>query len=113
MKLYLPIPPSSNMLFRTTKGKRYKTSKYTLWLSEAMNFLDNQNIITYGLKFIDIELYVPRLRSNSDIDNRIKPVLDLLVKYGILCDDKFVRSIYAEWLSKNEDCYVLLKGNKC
>ena len=113
MKIYLPIPPSSNMIFRTTKGKRYKTTNYNDWLRDGSIFLLQQKIPTLNIKRANIELYVPKLRANSDIDNRIKPVLDLLVKCNVILDDRYIDSIYAKWIDKNSDCYVEIKDYKC
>lgn len=112
MKIYLPTPPSCNMLFRTTGNKRYKTGSYVLWISKGVDCIKQQNIALKLLKDINIEIYVPRLRINSDIDNRIKPVLDLLVKAKILVDDKYVNSVYAEWIDKTKRCCVIIKSFK-
>lgn len=110
MKIYLPVPPSANMLFRTTDGKRFKTAKYRSWIHAGCEYIQAQNIICPMLTEVHVELYVPRLRSNSDIDNRIKPVLDLLVKTDIIQDDSLVKSIYAEWVERDADCYVTIYG---
>lgn len=112
MKIYLPIPPSANMLFRTTDGKRFKTAKYRNWLDAGTQYIASQGIVIQPFKEVHIEIYVPRLRFNSDIDNRIKPVLDLLVKTDIIQDDSLVKSIYAEWVDRDADCYVTIYGEE-
>lgn len=112
MKIYLPIPPSANMLFRTTDGKRFKTAKYKSWITSGMQYILDQNITFQALSEVHIELYVPRLRTNSDIDNRIKPVLDLLVRTDIIQDDSLVKSVYAEWVDRDADCYVTIYGDE-
>ena len=110
MKIYLPIPPTANLLFRTTAGRRFKTSKYKSWINAGIEYIIEQDITCPLFNEVHIELYVPRLRTNSDIDNRIKPVLDLLVKAGIILDDSLVSSVYAEWVSRDSACYVTVDG---
>lgn len=110
LKIYLPTPPSANSLFRTTNGKRYKTKAYKAWLSEGLVAIKQQKITHTDLTGVRITLFVPRLSLASDIDNRIKPTLDLLVKAKVLKDDRYVDSVCATWLDKNEQCYVMIDG---
>jgi len=41
---------------------------------------------------------VERRSARADIDNRLKAMLDVIVKAGIIEDDRFVTAIAAAWL---------------
>ena len=45
----------------------------------------------------DIELLIDQPNKRSDVDNRIKPVLDLLVQHEVIDDDRHVNSVKARW----------------
>lgn len=83
----LPMPPSSNNLFATFRGKdgkerRIITRDYKAWRKEAESILFLQwmkaDQPTIGKPFsVHIEL---NLNHQSDICNREKPLVDLFVK---------------------------------
>lgn len=39
-------------------------------------------------------------RRRRDIDNLLKPLLDLLVRSGLLADDSFVHDLHIKWATK-------------
>lgn len=83
----LPYPPSTNSLFRNVPGKgRVKTQRYLRWEVEAGWELKRQrvNAIPGPVHF---SMIVERKGGRRDLDNTIKPVLDLLVSHQILADD--------------------------
>lgn len=85
--LTLPIPPSANALFKNVWRGRARTSAYDTWIATAGYGLRQAAPAPlpgrYGLM-----LSLPR-RMRGDISNRVKAVEDLLVKHGLIRDDRF------------------------
>lgn len=90
----LPLPPSLNNAFVNRQdGKgRYRSSSYKAWQRAAGDCLSvsawDMPKAPYG---VTIRLNIDH---RSDIDNRVKPVLDLLVKHGVLTGDQWVNSLH-------------------
>lgn len=91
--LTLPVPPSTNNLFMNVPGRgRIKSSEYNRWLSDAGWLLKTQ-AWEKVCGHVAVTIRIPK-KSKADIDNLIKPSLDLLVKHGVIDDDRFVDSIH-------------------
>lgn len=102
--LFLPFPPSVNGMF-SGKARRFKSDGYKQWLKEAKVELD---IAKYKAGFswknhkgkveVHMLLRAPDNRV-QDVDNRIKAVLDFLVKHEVIQSDdsRYVRGISAYW----------------
>lgn len=93
LSFVLPLPPSLNGAFRNGDGKRgrFKTAPYRQWIAHArMQLASNRNRIAGPF---DASLSLPE-KMRGDIDNRIKPILDLLVSVGIVDDDRHCQSIF-------------------
>ena len=89
--LRVPIPPSTNNLFATVDHRRIKTKAYRDWLKDAGWQIKIQcrllpSFTRPGVRVL-IEVDAPRV---SDLDNRIKAMLDLLVYVHVLADDSLV-----------------------
>lgn len=92
--LRVPVPPSANNLFTNAEtGRsygRHKSPDYRKWLHEAGWEVKRQagslHFAKPGLRVL-IEIDLPRQR---DMDNTIKPLLDLLVYTHIFADDSLV-----------------------
>jgi crossover junction endodeoxyribonuclease RusA len=99
-------PPTANNLFRNVPGKgRVKTDRYKAWLAEPL-FLATPDMGFRRLATppaapltmdVRISIECPRERKNSDLDNRIKGLIDRITKGGWLADDKQVVEIHARW----------------
>lgn len=88
----LPVPPSTNNLFASAPGRgRVKTPHYTRWLTQAgwLIKLAKQPKIEGAYK---LRITVPQ-KTRADLDNMIKPLVDVLVSMGATSDDKHLRSI--------------------
>lgn len=90
IRLDLPLPPSTNALWRrgTRKGKpgMIKSKAYAAWIEQA-----GWQLLTQRPAPIDgdyhIALYLPA-NVRGDIDNRIKAASDLLVTHKLIDDAK-------------------------
>lgn len=103
VELFLPMPPSANRIWRSGRGRVYRSDKYTDWLDDCREELIGQRPGFIGGRVsIDIEV---SSKWRGDVDNRIKPTLDCLVKFGVIEDDgkKFVRSVRAFWSDELAD----------
>lgn len=86
-------PLSTNALWRG--GRRYKTKEYISYIEE-MSYLLPKNL-KLDLNNINIILHLKSSTYNkSDTDNYIKPILDILVKNGIIKDDRYITKITVE-----------------
>lgn len=99
--LDLPPPPSTNRIWRFARGRVYRSKEYVAWIKEAaLTILANRQVpkqkIT-GPFEIEISL-ATNIHAGSDGDNRIKAVLDLLHRLGIIADDKHCRRGYWQWV---------------
>lgn len=83
--LTVPFPPSANSLFKNRKGGRAKTAAYTSWLLAASGALSRSHLPKYYSVPVEISLAVTMPdRRIRDLDNLVKPSVDLLVRHGII-----------------------------
>lgn len=91
VNILLPMPPSTNNLFATVNGRRVITRPYNMWRKVAYELLrlfkEKPLEKPYG---VHIRL---NLDHKSDIDNRVKPILDALVASETICGDQWVNTI--------------------
>ena len=94
----LPSPPSTNALFRNVPGKgRVKTAAYSDWVMQAHVALRSQRVGKVSGRVI-VLVGIERHSGQADIDNRLKATLDVLVKAGIVEDDRFISFAPAFWM---------------
>ena len=96
----LPLPPSTNALWRSNRGRVHRSRRYLAWLKEAGWELLTQRPkrITGGVE-IRIAIGRPDNRKR-DLDNvATKAILDLLTAHQIITDDSKVTSLAARWCS--------------
>ena len=110
------LPPSVNSMFYTdfanhTRHKsakyhtRHKSAKYRQFQADIRPFLPKAAIS--GEVEVEINIYFDTLRRN-DLDNRIKPVLDTLVEFGVIDDDsKVVRLVVEKYYAKGKPATVV------
>lgn len=94
IRFTLPIPPSTNSLFIQRGKVRVKTAAYTKWRNTCLahmavlqrkGWFDGVILPLTGKA--EVNIAVGKCRKSRDLDNMAKPILDLLVSYGILKDD--------------------------
>lgn len=87
----LPVPPSANNLFVNVPGKgRVKSAEYKAWISSA-GWLVKSAVVGKPLPAPPYAVvYEVPVDRRSDIANREKAASDLMVKLGLITDDKFI-----------------------
>jgi crossover junction endodeoxyribonuclease RusA len=107
----LPMPPSVNSIWRGGKGGRhYLSAKYKAWKDAAGHDLRTQagNKHISGPYAVEIQASRPDKR-RRDIDNLIKPVLDLLAVTHITSDDSECQLVSAEWVGRGVGVRVAVR----
>jgi Holliday junction resolvase RusA-like endonuclease len=90
--LLLPVPPSANGLFANrAAGGRHRVKVYDEWRLEAGWSLQMQRPGRIAGPYI-LEITIPR-GVGGDLDNRIKPISDLLVSLRVIDDDKHAERV--------------------
>ena len=90
--LFLPVPPSANKLHEGTGRKRRKTPAYDAWREEAGWEINIQRPIPLSAKHFRVHI-VANIDHGRDLDNIIKPLLDLLVHHDLVVDDAWCDSL--------------------
>lgn len=91
----LPWPPSANGMWRALNGRNIISERYRMWREAAGKALGAQGPSpVFGPVKVAIALSPPDAR-RYDLDNRVKPILELLVASRIIrgSDHMTVREI--------------------
>lgn len=113
-RLSIPVPPSVNHAFRNVSQRereaarragrtlrgRARTAGYQKWATDA-GWEVRRQIMAMGLQGRvavpgEIVIEIAVARGWADIDNLLKPTLDLLVTMLVIDDDRFVRRLSIE-----------------
>lgn len=96
----LPTPPSVNELYKNLPGRgRVKSGVYDDFIRRGIASIRAQTVTTLAGYVIAI-FGVERMSASADIDNRLKSMLDTIVKAGVIEDDRFITAIAVSWLPK-------------
>ena len=101
------MPPNSTTI-KLSYPPSAKSPEYRKWLDHSILLAKSQfHQDTYKCE-LHVELFigVPDKRKR-DLDNRIKPCLDLLQASGILEDDSLIHRLYAQWEPTLKDSVVI------
>ena len=93
MIFVLPLPPSTNHGYHTSKGRWYKDEKVITWENECLWILKKEKIRPIKGKVSVLIHYVFPDNRKRDIDGKIKFILDLLTKAGVYKDDNQVTKL--------------------
>ena len=95
LQTILPWPPSVNAMHRTFKGRVIRSERYRRWREDATDVLaaigGPRGIA--GPVRLELELR-PGTRRAFDLDNRVKPVQDVLAAVGVIRDDRQVVDLH-------------------
>ena len=94
LNLILPLPPSVNSYWGFAGSRRFLTLAAREFKKEVAHIVSQQSVI-FGDKRLSLTatLYF-KDRRKSDIDNRIKSLLDALVQAGLFDDDSQVDELH-------------------
>lgn len=94
--LSLPLPPSVNGAWSNIPGKgRVRSAEYRRWHKLAFDELTVQKPGHIAGRFA-VVINAGRIKRRCDIDNRIKPLLDLL-SGSVTDDDAMCERVSAGW----------------
>jgi len=97
IEIHIPLPPSANTMWRNVKGRTLLSKKYREWRTEAASQIVFYQAPRKILGPVSIFIKARRPRRNADIDNRIKPILDLLEEVGVIENDNQVEFLCIRW----------------
>ncbi|MCA0402042.1 MAG: RusA family crossover junction endodeoxyribonuclease [Proteobacteria bacterium] len=90
LSITLPLPPSTNRIWRVARGRVHRSAEYLDWIDLAARALRDAGVT--GAKVVGryaLQLFIPA-KDRADADNRLKATCDLLVKQGLVPDDRFL-----------------------
>lgn len=94
--LTFPVPPSVNEAFKTVRGMRAKSKAHIDWAGHA-RWVIRQQKPTLTVGPVVLVISVERTSAASDLDNRLKLIIDALVDNKVIVDDRFVIGLCAAW----------------
>ena len=103
--LTVPTPPSLNKSYNRRKGPgrdRFLSKAARDWKAEAKTAVRLQKP-AHVCGPVIVVLNIERKSASADVDNRVKLLLDLLVKSGVIDDDRKVAGFAAAWSPKHSD----------
>lgn len=100
----LPLPPSLNRTYKTGRGNFYKSPEARAWEVEAGYTLNRIQGLPNGRYEVVYTFHFER--EGSDLANREKVLSDVMVKHGIISDDRFIDEMYLQRGPKAKPGYV-------
>lgn len=104
--LKIPLPPSVNGSNKLGKHGLYNSPEYQTYKYLIKHYISNEKAV-HGRFLIRIEPNEP-LKHVPDLDNIVKPLLDVLQDNGIIENDKFNREMVVKWCGVGELCDVFI-----
>jgi crossover junction endodeoxyribonuclease RusA len=84
----LPYPPSVNTYWRNFRGKTVLSKSGREFKTAVSECVIAQNVPKFGNKRLEVTLWLyPRSKVVTDLDNRLKAVLDGLEEAGVYDND--------------------------
>jgi len=95
----IKVPPLS--VNKAWQGRRFKTQEYKKWEENALLTMPHYPKIK-GQVLVELHFYM-RYPKKGDIDNPIKPALDLLTKKKWIEDDRLIYSLIVQKEQSKEE----------
>lgn len=93
----LPWPPSVNRIWRSTGRRVYRDPRYIAWAEEAGWVVKAKRLHKIEGKFSATIVLFPPDKRKIDVDNRVKVLLDLAQKSGLIEDDHLCRLLVVSY----------------
>ena len=113
------LPPSANACWRNFHGRTILSKRYREWRSENMHYKSNGNRLDPRLNPVSVKIVIHPGKGwrKSDLDNRIKPILDQLQHCNYISGDdtdcvKSISIIIGDRLPVGEESYVSITLEK-
>ena len=89
----LPLPPSTNRMYRRAGNIIHKSGEYRAWLTQAgWQFASQVKGHSTIKSAASVEVFVGKMHGARDLDSIIKPLGDFLQEAQIVANDKLIRS---------------------
>jgi Holliday junction resolvase RusA-like endonuclease len=98
MKIKIPIHPLS--VNKAWQGRKFKSKDYKKYEEEMLYFIKGKK--TKGFVEVKYDFYI-KYFSTSDVGNFEKPLSDIIVKAGLIEDDKYIKKITMEKFKSDEE----------
>ena len=120
--MILPLPPSVNNCFASNwkTKRRFKSKAYTKWIKASLKAVEGQSLTYWPNGSLKIEIGIAKplnkdgteTKRKMDLDNRVKPIFDLMTELQVWRDDSQVDHLTVYWdRSKTfEGVKVKIKG---
>lgn len=105
----MPEPISTNDMYSNVRQRRILSPAYRAWVNSTVVWvnsqkkdMDNRDMFPLGRGY---EFYVYMIRWNNhvkDISNYIKSAEDLMVRCGIILDDRHIEGVHSKWIPKTD-----------
>jgi len=93
-------PISSNSIWQ---GRRFKTKEYNYFIEEALYKMSEKEMLKGERLGVFLDFYY-KYAARSDLDNFLKPTIDLLVRKKWIKDDRFIYFLQAQkFIIKDEE----------
>lgn len=103
----ISMPPSMNNIWNHIGDRRVRTEAYDKWKRQAGWEIRAQKVLPFK-NLVRVDISVERLHHGSDIDNRIKPVLDLLQDLHIFENDSIVVDVRCRWFNTRGGARIVI-----
>lgn len=107
MKFKIPIKPLT--VNKAWQGRRFKTKDYKQYERDIKRVLKRGRLYT-GRLSVGIRFFIRRY-TVSDVDNFLKPLLDILTKLDYWVDDRQIKKITIEKFKSKEE-YIEVEINE-
>ncbi len=102
IELRFTVPPGVNNLFPTSRRtrRRFPSPAYKDW--KALNWVSTVGVGSFKGPFHIVATFERKDRRKTDLDGKIKAVLDLLTDRGVIEDDSLADQILLRWASPSK-----------
>ncbi len=105
----LPWPPTVNNYYTIARGRKILSKKGRLYKSNCAIYIYRNGPQMKGELQVEISVCMPDKR-RRDLDNLLKPILDVLGQYGVYEDDSQIVDLRIKKIDgKKGDVLILIK----